>query len=65
MKGYRDSRVTGARFGLVMLTGILALGARPGAAPGSEATQAPDTTRMTLILPSSLARPRRSKPWAI
>jgi hypothetical protein len=49
MKGYRDSRVTGTRFGLVMLTGILALGARPGAAPGSEATQAPDTTRMTLI----------------
>ena len=49
MKGYRDSRVTGARFGLVMLTGILALGAPPGAAPGSEATQARDTTWMTLI----------------
>jgi len=49
MKTYRDSRVTGARFGPVMLAGILALGVRPGAAQGSEAMQARDTTRMTLI----------------
>jgi hypothetical protein len=48
IKGVRSADI-GARFGLVMHTGILALGARPGAAPGSEATQAPDTTRMTLI----------------
>lgn len=49
MKRYRDSCVTGARFRLVMLGGLVALGVRPGAAQGSDAVQAQDTTRMTLI----------------
>jgi hypothetical protein len=49
MKTYRSSRLAGARLGPVMLAGILALSVRPGAAQGSDATQAQDTTRMTLI----------------
>ena len=49
MKTYRDSRLIRACFGPVMLVGILALGVRPGASQSSDATQARDTTRMTLI----------------
>jgi hypothetical protein len=63
MKTYRSSRLAGARLGPVMLAGILALSVRPGAAQGSDATQAQDTTRMTLIFavfPGQTA----AKPWA-
>ncbi len=49
MKTDRSSRLARARLGPVMLAGILALGVRPGAAQGSDARQAQDTTRMTLI----------------
>jgi uncharacterized membrane protein len=49
MKTYRDSRLIGACFGLIMFVGFLALGVRPGVAQRSDATQAQDTTRMTLI----------------
>jgi len=49
MKTDRNSRLTGARLGLAMLAGLLALGVRPGAAEVRGVAQAQDTTPMTLI----------------